>query len=178
MFQFQTGSIKRSLDDLHYDPQTTFQFQTGSIKRQWCGRSANLPLESFNSKLVRLKGYVKMLDIFYRILTVRVKLFFTDFIFRMDLLSITGCAISPGGWRHSTGRGFNSLFARFWQASVPFSFTNLQGLTADFEGIRQLNCDLFPFNEKSEYPIIEVPTVIQTTNLAKLRQVFSLKSIL
>ena len=52
---------------------------------------------SFNSKLVRLKGFLKAIKVLYRTLTVRVKLFFTDFIFRMDLLSIAGCAISLGG---------------------------------------------------------------------------------
>ena len=53
-FQFQTGSIKSKAvaDKAKVE---SFQFQTGSIKSRW--KRLSLPdWESFNSKLVRLKG--------------------------------------------------------------------------------------------------------------------------
>ena len=56
MFQFQTGSIKsfgRNLDNTRI---VMFQFQTGSIKRLYDQKVSIAIAESFNSKLVRLKG--------------------------------------------------------------------------------------------------------------------------
>ena len=51
----------------------------------------------FNSILVRLKGSMKAVNILYAILMVRVKLIFRITIFRVGLLSTSGCANSLGG---------------------------------------------------------------------------------
>ena len=54
-------------------------------------------ISGFNSKLVRLKVSRKAINVLYRPLTDRVKLFFADLIFRVDLPSTAGRAISLGG---------------------------------------------------------------------------------
>ena len=55
-FQFQTGSIKRALKKMNPSSWKTFQFQTGSIKSAF-GFNHQQKQPSFNSKLVRLKGW-------------------------------------------------------------------------------------------------------------------------
>ena len=54
-------------------------------------------IPSFDSKLVRLKGFVKAMHILYAILMVRVKLTFMIFVFKVALLSTLGSAKLLGG---------------------------------------------------------------------------------
>ena len=63
-FQFQNGSIKRTLTDMLSETQTLFQFQNGSIKRL-SNEAQDLRNAIFNSKMVRLKDWGgKISDIF------------------------------------------------------------------------------------------------------------------
>ena len=55
LFQFQTGAIKSDPEGPDDDLGSVFQFQTGAIKSAMRLRP-NLNGDSFNSKLVRLKG--------------------------------------------------------------------------------------------------------------------------
>ena len=64
-----------------------FRFQTGSIKSR----------ASFDSKLVRLKGFVKAMHILYAILMGRVKSIFRLVVFKVALLSTSGSAKLLGG---------------------------------------------------------------------------------
>ena len=52
---------------------------------------------SFDSILVRLKGFMKAMDILYRILMVHIKSIFTNVPFKGNLLSIYGGVNSLGG---------------------------------------------------------------------------------
>ena len=66
-----------------------FRFHIGSIKnKQDVVRLDNKT--SFNSKLVRLKDFMKTVPILYAILVARVKLIFRITIFRVVLLSTSG----------------------------------------------------------------------------------------
>ena len=56
LFQFQTGSIKRSEPHLEEDSIEVFQFQTGSIKKPIFKAVCVAKNIGFNSKLVRLKS--------------------------------------------------------------------------------------------------------------------------
>ena len=51
----------------------------------------------FDSILVRLKGFMKAIDILYRVLMTRVKLIFTYSVSEIDLLSTCSRANSLGG---------------------------------------------------------------------------------
>ena len=98
MFQFHTGAIKSSLPG---NPlglmQKQFQFHTGAIK-SWEGARSFRPIGvSFNSILVRLKGFMKATYILYATLMGRVKSIFTLADFMMVLLSTYGSAKLLGG---------------------------------------------------------------------------------
>ena len=58
-FQFQTGAIKRQVLQLRPLTLILFQFQTGAIKSKSCESCKSCSFFSFNSKLVRLKGYTR-----------------------------------------------------------------------------------------------------------------------
>ena len=74
-----------------------FRFHTGSIKRVELRDDAGLRDSSFDSILVRLKGFMKTVSILYAILVLRVKPIFRITIFGVMLLSTFGCANSLEG---------------------------------------------------------------------------------
>ena len=102
-FQFQIGAIK-SLTERSFGlsefqgARMKFQFQIGAIKRanglQYVTATSNF---SFNSKLVRLKGYPKSTLILYCTLTVIVQLIFILIRLEGSLLSTSNRAKSLGG---------------------------------------------------------------------------------
>ena len=55
LFQFQTGSIRRTLKTTIHLPPRMFQFQTGSIRSEPDPEADLGTGQSFNSKLVRLE---------------------------------------------------------------------------------------------------------------------------
>ena len=55
-FQFHNGSIKSHDESVQSNRSQQFQFHNGSIKSGICTRLYNLPIASFNSTMVRLKG--------------------------------------------------------------------------------------------------------------------------
>ena len=67
--------------------------------------------DCFDSILVRLKGYTITMKILYAILSIRVKSISLFSIFKVDLLSTSGCANSLGGRQHQTGCGFIVVIA-------------------------------------------------------------------
>ena len=66
---------------------------------------------SFDSILVRLKGFMKAIDILYRVLMTRVKLIFTYSVSETDLLSTYSRANSLGGRQIPTRRAFILTFS-------------------------------------------------------------------
>ena len=74
-----------------------FLFQTGSIKRKIELTAYAVEAASFYSRLVRLKGFMKIVSILYAILVLRVKPIFRIAIFGIMLPSTFGCANSLEG---------------------------------------------------------------------------------
>lgn len=73
-----------------------FPFQIGSIKTRAHHRTRGHH-PSFDSILVRLKGFMKTINILYATLMSRVNSIFRITIFRESLLSTFGCAKLLGG---------------------------------------------------------------------------------
>ena len=109
LFRFHTGSIKRYRGMDRRERRIRFRFHTGSIKSHENAAEA-VAIMSFDSILVRLKGFMKTVNILYRILMVRVKSFFTNAPFKMNLQSTSNRANSLGGRRILTGQGFRRIF--------------------------------------------------------------------
>ena len=112
LFLFHTGSIKRNRDRRSRRENHQFLFHTGSIKSENYWTDEAETETSFDSILVRLKVFMKAIDILYGTLMIRVKSIFIYIVSETNLLSTGSRANSLGDRRILTKRAFPLLYSR------------------------------------------------------------------